>query len=132
MSARIVRQLAILFVGALALSASNAKAQSAAAAAADRCAGFPEQSTAQVAPIPAGRAEEPQPALQLPADVQPAYEALSLTIDPAQARFSGTWPRSRFELLDKPRSELWLHAREGCTSPKRTSICRARRLLGSI
>jgi alanyl aminopeptidase len=106
MSARFNRQFALWVLSAVAVVSSRATA----AEAVERCAGYPEQSTAQVAPIPAGKMEESQPALRLPADVQPAYEALSLTIDPALARFSGV-AAIAIE-METPRSVIWLHGRD--------------------
>jgi len=100
-------RLASAAVLAAALAASAARGQ--AAGTAELCAPLDEQSTARVLPLAQGAPPDPQPALRLPDDARPTSQALSLTIDPAQPRFSGV---AAIALqLDRPRSTLWLHGR---------------------
>ncbi|HZX67127.1 MAG TPA: M1 family peptidase, partial [Myxococcales bacterium] len=70
-----------------------------------------------VVPSP-GAAQRPQPAAsdeapptgKLPPDVRPTRYALSLEIDPANERFSGT---AEIDVeLDRPRTVVWLHGAE--------------------
>ena len=86
------RYFALVLISACASAPAPAPAPSA-----------PPQAPALAAPA------ETAPAVRLPSDTRPTAEAIELSIDPAQPRFSGAVDLSI--VLDHPRSVIWLHGR---------------------